>query len=80
VSGGQPTGSTRAHGHRADKVALVQTALSLPIMLIAMPAGAIADMYDRRIVALVALCIALSGTPPVRQTGLVVRRPVMRAV
>jgi MFS family permease len=45
----------------ADKVALVQTALSLPIMLIAMPAGAIADMYDRRIVALIALCIALSG-------------------
>src|SRR5476651_2764242 len=45
----------------ADKVALVQTALMLPIMLIAMPAGAIADMYDRRIVALVALCIALSG-------------------
>jgi MFS family permease len=45
----------------ADKVALVQTALSLPIMLIAVPAGAIADMYDRRIVALVALCIALSG-------------------
>jgi len=45
----------------ADKVALVQTALSLPIVLIAMPAGAIADMYDRRIVALVALCIALSG-------------------
>ena len=28
----------------ADKVALVQTALMLPIMLIAMPAGAIADM------------------------------------
>ena len=45
----------------ADKLALVQTALSLPIMLIAMPAGAIADMYDRRIVALVALRIALSG-------------------
>src|SRR6201998_2333298 len=45
----------------ADKVALVQTALSLPIMLIAIPAGAIADMYDRRIVALVALCVALSG-------------------
>ena len=35
----------------ADKVALVQTALMLPIMLIAMPAGAIADMHDRRIVA-----------------------------
>src|SRR5581483_1399239 len=45
----------------ADKVALVQTALMLPVMLIAMPAGAIADMYDRRIVSLVALVIALSG-------------------
>src|SRR6202171_6667475 len=45
----------------ADKVALVQTALMLPIMLISMPAGAIADMYDRRIVALVSLGIALSG-------------------
>ena len=30
----------------ADKVALVQTALMLPIMLIAMPAGAIADMHE----------------------------------
>ncbi len=45
----------------ADKVALVQTALMLPVMLIAMPAGAIADMHDRRIVALVALAIALVG-------------------
>ncbi|MFK4492234.1 MFS transporter [Bradyrhizobium sp. USDA 336] len=45
----------------ADKVALVQTALLLPIMLIAMPAGAIADMHDRRIVMLVALSIALCG-------------------
>ena len=45
----------------ADKVALVQTALMLPVMLISMPAGAIADMHDRRIVALVALAIALSG-------------------
>ena len=45
----------------ADKVALVQTALMLPIMLISMPAGAIADMYDRRIVALVSLGIALVG-------------------
>ena len=45
----------------ADKVALVQTALMLPIMLIAMPAGAIADMHDRRIVALVSLAIALAG-------------------
>jgi MFS family permease len=45
----------------ADKVALVQTALMLPVMLISMPAGAIADMYDRRIVALISLLIALSG-------------------
>lgn len=45
----------------ADKVALVQTALWLPVMLVAMPAGAIADMYDRRIAMLVALSIALCG-------------------
>lgn len=45
----------------ANKVALVQTALMLPIMLISMPAGAIADMYDRRIVSLISLTIALSG-------------------
>jgi MFS family permease len=45
----------------ADKVALVQTALMLPIMLISMPAGAIADMHDRRVVALVALSISLIG-------------------
>src|SRR5205085_12307193 len=31
----------------ADKVALVQTALMLPVMLISMPAGAIADLHDR---------------------------------
>ncbi|RED21553.1 putative MFS family arabinose efflux permease [Rhodopseudomonas thermotolerans] len=45
----------------ADMVALVQTALMLPIMLVAMPAGAIADMYDRRLVALAALGIGLAG-------------------
>src|SRR6201998_4325492 len=45
----------------ADKVALVQTALMLPVMLISMPAGAIADMHDRRVVAMVSLSIALSG-------------------
>src|SRR5689334_24956185 len=45
----------------ADKVALVQTALMLPVMLISMPAGAVADMYDRRVVALVSLSIALAG-------------------
>src|SRR6201747_1355316 len=44
-----------------DKVALGQTALMLPIMLISMPAGAIGDMYDRRVVALILLAIALSS-------------------
>src|SRR5215475_11331047 len=43
----------------ADKVALVQTALSLPVLFIAIPAGAIADMYDRRVVTLISLSIAL---------------------
>ncbi|GLR91667.1 MFS transporter [Bradyrhizobium iriomotense] len=45
----------------ADKVALVQTALMLPVMLISMPAGAIADMFDRRVVMLVSLGISLAG-------------------
>src|SRR3974390_169034 len=45
----------------ADKVALVQTAAMLPTMLISIAAGAIADMYDRRIVSLVGLGIALTG-------------------
>ena len=52
----------------ADKVALVQTALMLPVALISAPAGAIADMFDRRIVGLVALTIALAGA--VSLTGL----------
>jgi MFS family permease len=45
----------------ADMVALVQTALMLPIMLLSLAAGAIADMYDRRIVGLAALSVGLSG-------------------
>src|ERR1700709_1241439 len=45
----------------ADKVALVQTALMLPIMLISMPAGAVADMYDRRLVSLASLVLSLVG-------------------
>lgn len=45
----------------ADKVALVQTALMLPVMFMSIPAGAMADMHDRRIVALVSLAIALIG-------------------
>jgi MFS family permease len=45
----------------ASMVALVQTALMMPVALISTPAGAIADMFDRRIVGLVALAIALLG-------------------
>lgn len=45
----------------ASMVALVQTALMLPIMLLSLAAGAIADMYDRRIVGLIALSLGLVG-------------------
>lgn len=45
----------------ADMVALVQTAALLPTLLISIAAGAIADMHDRRIVALVALSISITG-------------------
>jgi MFS family permease len=43
-------------------VALVQTSLMLPVALVSTPAGAIADMFDRRIVGLVALSIAFAGS------------------
>ncbi|MFA7587750.1 MAG: MFS transporter, partial [Novosphingobium sp.] len=36
-------------------VALVQTAMMVPLMLVALPAGAVADMFDRRKIALVGL-------------------------
>jgi MFS family permease len=42
----------------AGLVALVQTALMVPLMLVSVPAGAIADMYDRRKIALVGLSFA----------------------
>ena len=45
----------------ADMVALVQTAGLLPTLLISIAAGAIADMHDRRIIALVALSISLTS-------------------
>ena len=32
----------------AGMVALVQTAMMLPLMLVAVPAGALADMFDKR--------------------------------
>jgi MFS family permease len=39
-------------------VSLVQTAIMLPLMLVALPAGAIADMFDRRKIAMIGLGIA----------------------
>ncbi|MBO9377308.1 MFS transporter [Sphingomonas histidinilytica] len=46
---------------RADMVALVQSATFAPLMLLSLFAGAIADSYDRRKIALTALSIALLG-------------------
>jgi MFS family permease len=43
-------------------VALVQTALMLPVALLSTLAGAIADMFDRRRVGLAALSMALVGS------------------
>ena len=47
--------------HAPSMVAMVQTASMLPIMLLAIAAGAIADMYDRRRVAIAALFLSFSG-------------------
>ncbi len=48
----------------ADMVALVQASTALPIMLLSLPAGAIADISDRRVVMLIAQIFLLlaSGT------------------
>lgn len=46
---------------RADMVALVQSATFAPLMCLSLVAGAIADSYDRRKIALLALCLALLG-------------------
>jgi len=46
---------------RADMVAMVQSALMLPMAFLAVPAGAMADMYDRRKVALSAMCISIAA-------------------
>lgn len=42
----------------ASLVALVQSALMLPLMLVSVPAGAIADMFDRRKIAITGLSFA----------------------
>ena len=47
--------------HRPDMVALVQTAGAIPFMLMVSAAGAIADMYDRRKVAMLGLGVCLLG-------------------
>ena len=69
-------------GQPADVIALVQTALNLPIMLLALPAGAWADMFERRTIMLAAqgsmfavsvllVILTLWGTPsPVAIIGL----------
>ncbi|MET0362699.1 MAG: MFS transporter [Sphingobium sp.] len=46
----------------ASMVAAVQTALMLPLMLFAVPAGAIADMFDRRKIALSGLGFAIASS------------------
>lgn len=43
-------------------VALVQTAMMLPVALFSLASGAIADMFDRRKVALTALLVSIAGT------------------
>ena len=42
-------------------VALVQTAMMLPVALFSLASGAIADMFDRRKVALIALLVSVAG-------------------
>lgn len=62
--------SMTALARSAATVALVQTALSLPIALMAIPAGAIADMFDRRKVALAALTLSLLAASGLAILGL----------
>ncbi|MEU1090787.1 MFS transporter [Streptomyces sp. NPDC005892] len=47
-------------GHGAALVTLVQTASSLPVVLLALPSGVLADRYDRRSVLLAAQCALLA--------------------
>ncbi|TKD52881.1 MFS transporter [Sphingomonas baiyangensis] len=52
-----------AAGQGADVIALVQSATNLPIMLLALPAGAMADLFDRRavLIAAASAMFVLSG-------------------
>src|SRR5262245_43586216 len=72
----------------ADVIALVQTATNLPIMLLALPAGAWADMFDKRRIMLLAqsgmfalsvllVALAFAGmTPP---AGIIVLTALLAA-
>lgn len=44
-----------------EMVALVQSAMMLPLMLVSVPAGAIADMFDRRKIALSGLAFSMAS-------------------
>ena len=50
--------------HSATLVALMQTATTLPVLLIGLPAAALADILDRRRLILVAECWMLVATSP----------------
>src|SRR5579871_592185 len=43
----------------ADMVALVQASTTLPIMLLSLPSGATADIWDRRLVMIIAQTLML---------------------
>lgn len=53
----------------ASMVALVQTAMMLPMMLLSLVAGAVADMYDRRKVTIAALCMSLTASAALALCG-----------
>lgn len=65
---------TRLTASSPGMVALVQTAIMLPLMLLSLPSGAIADMFDRRRVALTGLlfaCVSALGLTVCSWLGLV---------
>jgi MFS family permease len=50
---------TKLAPNSPSMVALVQSAMMLPLMLVALPAGAAADMFDRRKIALAGLAFSI---------------------
>jgi MFS family permease len=53
----------------ASMVALVQTALMLPVALFSVASGALADMFDRRKVAIAALLVSIAGAAALTLTA-----------